>query len=102
MNHFLSQLAVTINTGNQSDNVNINILPLTADQVVHNTLNIAYFLLGVIAVIVIIISSITYATSAGNASAVTKAKNQTLYAVVGIIVVLSAYAITNFIIGSFK
>ena len=80
----------------------VNVPILSADVVVHNVLNIAYFLMGIIAVIVIIVSGITYATSGGNAASVTKAKNQILYAVIGIVVVITAYAITNFILSRFK
>ena len=92
----LVDLAVALNASD------VNIPTLSADVVVHNVLNIAYFLLGIIAVIVIVVSGITYATSAGNAASVTKAKNQILYAVIGIVVVITAYAITNFILSRFK
>jgi len=43
-----------------------------------------------------------YASSAGDAAAVTKAKNLIVFAVVGIVVILSAFAVTNFLIGSAK
>ena len=80
----------------------VNVPDLSANVVVQNVLNIAYFLMAIIAVIVIIVSGITYATSGGNAASVTKAKNQILYAVIGIVVVITAYAITNFILSRFK
>jgi len=96
MKHFLLQLAQTIN---QSDVPNIP--TLTSGQVVTNTLNIAYFLAGIIAVIVIIIGGIMYTTSAGNSGSVTKAKNMILFSIIGIVVILSAFALTNFVIGRF-
>ena len=80
----------------------VNVPDLSANVVVQNVLNIAYFLMAIIAVIVIIVSGITYATSSGNAASVTKAKNQILYAVIGIVVVITAYAITNFILSRFQ
>jgi len=93
----LIQLALSAGTGKGQ----VNIPQLTAEVVVHNVLNIMYFLLGVIAVIVIIVAGITYSTSSGNQASITKAKNMILYAVIGIVVVISAYAITNFIIDRF-
>lgn len=94
----LIQLALSAGTNDGQ----INIPTVTADQVLNNTLNVAYFLAGVIAVIVIIVGSITFATSAGNSANVTKAKNMILYAVVGLVVILGAFAITNFVIGRFN
>lgn len=95
INDLLLKLAVTIGPGGQIDNVPT----LTGDEVLQNGLNLAYFLAGIIAVIVIIVGGIMYATSAGDSGAVTKAKNLILFAVVGLVVVLSAFAITNFVIG---
>lgn len=74
---------------------------LTGDQVLQNGLNLAYFVMAIIAVIVIIVAGIMYATSGGDAAAVTKAKNLILYSVVGIIVIFAAWGITNFVIGRF-
>jgi len=81
---------------------NVNIPTLTAEQVLQNGLNIVYFLAAIIAVIVIIIGGFTYTASAGNAASVTKAKNMILYAVVGIVLIIIAYAVTNFVIGRFN
>ena len=64
--------------------------------------NTLLFILGVVAVIVIIIAGIFYATSSGNPNQVTQAKNTLLYAVVGLIVATLAYAIVNFVITSIK
>jgi hypothetical protein len=97
MNNFLSK-AVTL----VGDNKSINIPPLTDTQVLHNGLNIVYFLAGTIAVIVIIIAGIMYVTAAGNSGNITKAKNMLLYAVVGLVIIIAAYAITNFVIVRFN
>jgi hypothetical protein len=79
-----------------------NVPALTGDQVVHNTLNIAYSLGGTIAVIVIIVGGVMYATSGGESAGITKAKNMITYAVVGLAVIIAAFAITNFVISRFK
>ena len=77
----------------------VNIPPLSGDEILQNGLNLAYFIAGIICVIVIIVAGIMYSTSAGNAANVTKAKNLILYAIVGLVLILSAFAITNFVIG---
>ena len=56
------------------------------------------FLAGAVAVIVIIIGGIRYVMSSGDAGQVQSAKNTILYAVIGLIVVIMAYAIVNFVV----
>ena len=63
--------------------------------------NVLLFILGAISVIMIIIGGLRYVISGGNATAVTAAKNTILYAIVGVIVALLAYAIVNFVLTSF-
>jgi len=63
--------------------------------------NIMLFVLGAVAVIMIVVGGIRYATSNGDQSAVKGAKDTILYAVVGLIVALIAYAIVNFVINQF-
>ena len=58
-----------------------------------------YFWAGVIAVVVIVVAGFYYVTSNGNPQQVTRAKNAILGAVVGLIVVLLAFAITAIILG---
>jgi hypothetical protein len=63
--------------------------------------NVLLFIIGAISVIMIIIGGLRYIVSGGDASKVSGAKNTILYAVVGIVVAILAYAIINFVIGSF-
>ena len=63
--------------------------------------NVILFILGAIAVIMIVIGGIRYVTSSGDGSAITGAKNTILYAVVGLVVALLAYAIVNFVVTEF-
>lgn len=63
--------------------------------------NILLFILGAIAVVMIIIGGIKYATSNGDSSSITSAKNTILYSVIGLIVAILAYAIVNFILDAF-
>lgn len=59
--------------------------------------NILLFLIGAIAVIMLIIGGVRYVISGGDQAQVTSAKNTILYAVVGIIVAFLAYAAVNFV-----
>lgn len=59
--------------------------------------NILLFIIGAIAVIMLIVGGIRYVVSAGDQTAVTSAKNTILYAIIGIIVAFLAYAAVNFI-----
>lgn len=63
--------------------------------------NTLLFILGAISVIMIIVGGLRYVISGGDSAAVSAAKNTILYAIVGVIVALLAYAIINFVIGSF-
>lgn len=60
--------------------------------------NTLLFLVGALAVIMIIWGGIRYATSAGNSSSVTAAKNTILYAIVGLIIAFLAFAAVNWIL----
>jgi len=62
--------------------------------------NVALFLLGAVSVLMLIYGGVRYTISGGETASVTAAKNTILYAVVGIIVALLAYAIVNFVISS--
>jgi len=68
---------------------------------IQTVVNVLLFVLGAIAVIMIVVGGIRYATSNGDSSAVTSAKNTILYAVIGLVVALLAYAIVDFVLGAF-
>lgn len=74
----------------------------TADSFFVSALGLVYWIGGVIAVIVIIIAGYSYVTSAGDAGAITKAKNSILYGVIGLVVVLMAFVITRIVIGGIQ
>ena len=67
---------------------------------IKNIINILLFIIGAIAVIMIIIGGIRYVVSNGDSSQTTAAKNTILYAVVGLVIAMMAYAIVNWVIGS--
>jgi uncharacterized membrane protein YjfL (UPF0719 family) len=99
MKELFTNLAVTLVDGGTKIN---NVPALSSEKVLQNTLNIVYMAAGIAAVIVIIVGAIIFASSAGNSSSVVKGKNMVVYAVVGLVVVIAAFAITNYVIGAFK
>ena len=60
--------------------------------------NVALFLIGAISVIMIIYGGIRYTISGGEAKNVKTAKDTIMYAIVGLVVAILAYAIVNFVI----
>ena len=73
----------------------------TLGQQIQNVINVLLFIIGVVSVIMIILGGIRYVLSNGDSSQITAAKNTILYAVIGLIVALLAYAIVNFVITQF-
>lgn len=65
-------------------------------------INTLLYVLAAVSVVVIILAGIYYTTSGGDAALITRAKNTLLYAVIGLIVAIMAYAIVNFVIGRFS
>lgn len=61
-------------------------------------INILLFLIGVIAVIVIVIQGFRFVNSNGDTQAVSKAKNGIIFALIGVAVAFIAYAIVNFVL----
>ena len=64
-------------------------------------INFALYFIGAISVLMLIIGGVRYTISGGNDKAVAAAKNTILYAVIGVVVALLAYAIVNFVLGTF-
>lgn len=64
--------------------------------------DVLLFLVGIVAVVMIIIGGIRYVVSGGDSKATGDAKNTILYAVIGLVVAIMAYAIVHFITSRFK
>jgi hypothetical protein len=82
-----SALCEEINNGNTS-----------VFSAIKTIVNALLFILGAVAVIVIIVAGITFATSGGNEQSVKRARDMILYAVVGLVVAICSYAIVNFVL----
>lgn len=64
-------------------------------------LTTVYFWAGIVCVIVIVGAGYLYVTSNGNSTQTKRAKDAILGAVVGLVVVIMAFVITQFVIGRF-
>lgn len=67
---------------------------------IQSVVNVIIGVIGMLAVFMIIMGGINFATSQGDAAKVTKARNTILYGVVGLVVSLLAFAIVNFVLSS--
>lgn len=71
-------------------------LPIT----IINILNVVIGISGLIAVIFIIIGGFNYMTSSGDAAKIKKAKDTILYACIGLVICVIAFAIVNWVIAA--
>ena len=71
----------------------------TLPDIVKTIVNILLYILGAVAVIMIVIGGIRYTTSGGDSSAIKGAKDTILYSIIGLVVAFMAYAIVNWVIG---
>ena len=63
--------------------------------------NVLLFLVGSIAVIMMVIGGFKYVVSNGDSNALQSAKNTILYSVIGLVVAIIAYAVVRFVITQF-
>ena len=95
MNNILTTIAANttqgkpVAVGGQQDTLVDNITGI---------INAVIAVLGIVAVVVIIVGGIGYMTSSGDAGKVKKAKDTILYGVIGLVIVVLAFAIVNFVI----
>ena len=69
-------------------------LPESIQQVT----NVLLFLLGAVAVIMLVIGGFKYVVSNGNAEQVKSAKNTIMYAIIGLVVAIVAYAAVDWVV----
>jgi Type IV secretion system pilin len=67
-------------------------------DIIINVIKIVLSFLAVIFVILIIISGYQWMTAGGNTDAITKARQRILNAVIGLIIILAAFAVTEFVL----
>lgn len=91
----LQQLAAKIPAGET------HLPKVEAENLVPGVLNTVYFAAGITAVLALIIAGILYMVADGDSSKIKRAKEAILYAIIGLVVVMSAFIITRTIIGRF-
>ena len=65
---------------------------------VTNITNTLLYIVGALSVIMIIVGAVKYTISDGDSGKIASAKNTIMYAVVGLVVAMMAYAIVNFVL----
>lgn len=70
---------------------------LTMQQVINTVIDTMLFIVGLLAVIMLIYGGIRYVTSHGDKAQVTAAKETIMYAVVGLVVAIAAFAVIHWI-----
>lgn len=95
VSYYLYQFAAGL--FNDGKEVNIPKPDLTSTTT-DNVLKVVFGVAGGVAMIMIVIGGFKYITSLGNAQNVAKAKDTILYAVIGLLAVILAYAIVAFVI----
>lgn len=76
--------------------------PVTnANTAVTGILNTVYAWAGIICVIIIVVAGYLYVTANSNAQQIKRAKDAIIGAVIGLVVIMSAFLITTFVIGRF-
>ena len=76
-----------------------NNVPSNISVSVTSIINTVLYVVGLLAVVMVIIGGVKYTTSGGDQAQVTSAKNTILYGIVGLVIAVLAYAIVNFVIG---
>ncbi len=70
---------------------------LTMQQVINTVIGTMLFVVGLLAVVMLIYGGIRYVTSHGDKAQVTAAKETIMYAVVGLVVAIAAFAVVQWI-----
>lgn len=88
----------TIRGGANAAGENTDQVDTDANGLIATIVSTLLFIIGAIAVIMLIYGGFRYVTSGGDSSAVTSAKNTILYAVIGIVVAVLAWTIVRFVL----
>lgn len=72
-----------------------------ASSMVKIVINILLYVLGFIAIIMIVIGGIRYTTSGGDSAGLKNARDTIVYSVVGLVIAILSFAIVNFVLDAF-
>lgn len=93
-------LAATISVTGTARNVDIP--SVSADSIVQNIVSTVFFIIGFISIIMILVGSFRFLTSNGDSSKNKQARMTLTYAIVGLIVSISAYSIITWVLGNIQ
>ncbi|MDR0957042.1 MAG: pilin [Candidatus Nomurabacteria bacterium] len=91
----VSSVAVSFVVSRMNNNIK-----QSGTELLQNTLSLVYFVLGLVAVVMIIIGAYKYIMSSGDPKKAADGKNTIIFSVVGLVIVLLAFTITNFVVGA--
>jgi cytochrome bd-type quinol oxidase subunit 2 len=83
------------------NSIGLNSPVKNADTAFTTILNTVYMWAGIIAVLVIIVAGIIYAASQGEAAKTKRAKEAIIGACAGLVIIILAFTITQFVLGRF-
>jgi len=72
------------------------------NSIIQTVINVMLFIIGILCVIMIIFGGIRYTTSTGDKGRIDNAKNTIVYAVVGLIVAIVAFALVQWVFNALK
>ena len=98
---FSSVSALTLREGAEAARCDGCPVDLFGDNgVFRQVTNTILYIVGIVAVIMLIVGGIKYVISGGDSKKVTDAKNTVLYAIIGMVIAFFAYSIVNFVISA--
>ncbi len=95
MHHLIRTLAQTVTI--DPDDLDVP-QGVPTDNVVTNGLQIFFGIAAAVALLIIVISSLRLVISRGNAQDVQKARDAIIYAAVGLVITMSAFAVVTFVL----
>lgn len=87
------------NIGLKLPSPDINTIRVPLPDLLLRITNILLYLIGTVALVVLIWGGLQYITSGGDEKKIEKAKNTLTYAIIGLIVAIVAYVVVKFILG---
>ncbi len=89
---------LTAPSGLNCSNASVTSSTTSVNSIIKTTINIFSFVVGVVAVIMIIFGGFRYITSGGDSGNISSAKNTIIYAIIGLVVVAFAQIIVQFVL----
>ncbi len=96
------EVACKNNGGTIESNGNCSKSGANIADIISGVVNILLFLVGAVAVIMLVIGGFRYVTSNGDQNSVAGAKNTIMYALIGVVVAFLAYAAVAFVTGQLE